>query len=84
MTALTPGRLAWGPTSVTAERKRQELSMSVSAPSPATNCVASPRAPAGLPEDCFGAYNESSCRREMGHNALENHLETKSVVARLA
>jgi acyl-CoA reductase-like NAD-dependent aldehyde dehydrogenase len=58
--------------------------MSVSAPSPATHGVASRRAPAGLPEDSFGAYNESSCGREMGHNGLEKYFETKSVVTRLA
>ena len=58
--------------------------MSVSAPSPATNGVASPRAPAGLPEDSFGTNNESGCGREMGRNALETYLETKSVVSRLA
>jgi len=57
--------------------------MSVSAPSPATNGVASPRAPTGLPEGSAGAY-ESSCGREMGHNGLEKYLETKSVVTRLA
>jgi phenylacetaldehyde dehydrogenase len=32
----------------------------------------------------FGGYKESGWGREMGHNALENHLETKSVVTQLA
>jgi phenylacetaldehyde dehydrogenase len=32
----------------------------------------------------FGGYKESGWGREMGHNALENYLETKSVVAQLA
>jgi phenylacetaldehyde dehydrogenase len=32
----------------------------------------------------FGGYKESGWGREMGHNALENYLETKSVVTQLA
>jgi len=32
----------------------------------------------------FGGYKQSGWGREMGHNALENYLETKSVVAQLA
>jgi phenylacetaldehyde dehydrogenase len=36
---------------------------------------------AGMP---FGGYKESGWGREMGHNALDNYLETKSVVAQLA
>src|SRR5450631_605508 len=32
----------------------------------------------------FGGYMESGWGREMGHNALDNYLETKSVVAQLA
>jgi phenylacetaldehyde dehydrogenase len=32
----------------------------------------------------FGGYKESGWGREMGRNALDNYLETKSVVARLA
>ena len=32
----------------------------------------------------FGGYKESGWGREMGHNALDNYLETKSVVAQLA
>jgi len=32
----------------------------------------------------FGGYNESGWGREMGPNALENYLETKSVVTQLA
>jgi phenylacetaldehyde dehydrogenase len=28
----------------------------------------------------FAGYKESGWGREMGHNALENYLETKSVV----
>jgi phenylacetaldehyde dehydrogenase len=32
----------------------------------------------------FGGYMESGWGREMGHNALENYLETKSVVTQLA
>jgi phenylacetaldehyde dehydrogenase len=32
----------------------------------------------------FGGYKESGWGREMGHNALENYLETKSVVIQLA
>jgi phenylacetaldehyde dehydrogenase len=32
----------------------------------------------------FGGYKESGWGREMGHDALENYLETKSVIARLA
>jgi phenylacetaldehyde dehydrogenase len=31
----------------------------------------------------FGGYKESGWGREMGHNALENYLETKSVVTQL-
>lgn len=58
--------------------------MSVSTPSPATDGVESTRAAVGLSEDSFGAHNESGCDRETGHNALENYLETKSVVTLLA
>ena len=36
---------------------------------------------AGTP---FGSYKESGWGREMGHNALANYLETKSVVTQLA
>jgi phenylacetaldehyde dehydrogenase len=32
----------------------------------------------------FGGYKESGWGREMGHNALDNYLETKSVVTQLA
>ena len=32
----------------------------------------------------FGGYKESGWGREMGHNALENYLETKSVATQLA
>ena len=32
----------------------------------------------------FGGMKESGWGREMGHNALDNYLETKSVVAQLA
>jgi len=32
----------------------------------------------------FGGYKESGWGLEMGHNALENYLETKSVVIQLA
>jgi phenylacetaldehyde dehydrogenase len=32
----------------------------------------------------FGGYQESGWGREMGHNALDNYLETKSVVTQLA
>ena len=32
----------------------------------------------------FGGYKESGWDREMGHNALDNYLETKSVVTQLA
>ncbi len=32
----------------------------------------------------FGGYKESGWGREMGHNALENYLENKSVVTQLA
>jgi phenylacetaldehyde dehydrogenase len=32
----------------------------------------------------FGGYKESGWGREMGHQVLENYLETKSVVTRLA
>ena len=32
----------------------------------------------------FGGYKESGSGREMGRNALENYLETKSVVTQLA
>jgi phenylacetaldehyde dehydrogenase len=32
----------------------------------------------------FGGYKESGWGREMGHQALDNYLETKSVVAQLA
>jgi phenylacetaldehyde dehydrogenase len=32
----------------------------------------------------FGGYKESGWGRQMGHNALENYLETKSVVTQLA
>ena len=31
----------------------------------------------------FGGYKESGWGREMGHNVLENYLETKSVVTAL-
>ena len=31
----------------------------------------------------FGGYKESGWGREMGHQVLENYLETKSVVTRL-
>ena len=31
----------------------------------------------------FGGYKESGWGREMGHNVLDNYLETKSVVAQL-
>jgi hypothetical protein len=32
----------------------------------------------------FGGYEESGSGREMGHNALEDYLETESVVIQLA
>jgi Aldehyde dehydrogenase family len=32
----------------------------------------------------FGGYKESGWGRQMGHNALQNYLETKSVVTQLA
>ncbi len=32
----------------------------------------------------FAGYKESGWGREMGHNALENYLETKPVVIQLA
>jgi phenylacetaldehyde dehydrogenase len=32
----------------------------------------------------FGGYTESGWGREMGHNGVENYLETKSVVTQLA
>jgi phenylacetaldehyde dehydrogenase len=32
----------------------------------------------------FGSYKESGWGREMGHNAVANYLETKSVVTQLA
>jgi phenylacetaldehyde dehydrogenase len=32
----------------------------------------------------FGGYKESGWGREMGHQVLENYLETKSVITRLA
>jgi hypothetical protein len=32
----------------------------------------------------FGGYKESGWGREMGHNALDNYLETKSVVTQFA
>ena len=31
----------------------------------------------------FGGYKESGWGREMGHQVLDNYLETKSVVAAL-
>lgn len=57
--------------------------MWVSEASPATSGVAPTRVPAGLPEDSCGAYNESSCCRKTSHNALENYVQTTSVVAGL-
>ena len=36
---------------------------------------------AGMP---FGGYKEPRWAREMGHNALDHYLETKSMVAQLA
>ena len=35
------------------------------------------------PTSPFGGYKESGWGREMGHNALDNYLETKSVVTQL-
>ena len=47
--------VACGPSGVTAEGERKELTVSVSAPSATTQPVASPRGPVGLPEHSLGA-----------------------------
>ena len=72
--------------------------MSISTSNRMTNGADSSRAFAGLPAGLvwingysvfdaamsFGGYKESGWGREMGHNALDNYLETKSVVTQLA
>lgn len=58
--------------------------MFVSGPSPAASGVGHPAHRLACPGDSLGAYNASSCGREMVHNALENYLEIKPVVSRLA
>jgi hypothetical protein len=78
------------------KRNRQETMTSISPPNRPSNGAASSRTFADLPEGLAQKTQgfvrpgrrlidgESGRGREMGHNALENHLETKSVVTRLA